>query len=255
LTFIYFIDRKSHTPHLASKSSKFEVMRTCEFDEKFSSIQRKNPLRIGLCENLKFRMQDPLKFKAFGPVHSASQSFRSRNSRQKQQNPRTKEFLNPVFLIHISLLRVATTALPSTPQSLLTSLEVQAVFQRSEHLMSTFPPRPCPCLCPLCGSLQVVQRCWGRKTGGFVGSLAGAAGGFAGSLRGAQIGGITGALLGPAGISIGGLAGAVLGGLVGSSIGCEVGSAVGETIDAHVLNDFKCQECGHSFAHSHSSSL
>jgi len=57
--------------------------------------------------------------------------------------------------------------------------------------MSTFPPRPCPCLCPLCGSLQVVQRCWGRKTGGFVGSLAGAAGGFAGSLRGAQIGGIT----------------------------------------------------------------
>lgn len=119
--------------------------------------------------------------------------------------------------------------------------------------MSTFSPRPC--LCPLCGSLQVVQRCWGRKTGGFVGSLAGAAGGFAGSLRGAQIGGITGALLGPAGISIGGLAGAVLGGLVGSSIGCEVGSAVGETIDAHVLNDFKCQECGHSFAHSHSSSL
>ena len=224
-------------------------MRTCEFDEKFSSIQRKNPLRIGLCENLKFRMQDPLKFKAFGPVHSASQSFRSRNSRQKQQNPRTKEFLNPVFLIHISLLRVATTALPSTPQSLLTSLEVQAVFQRLEHLMSTFPPHPC--LCPLCGSLQVVQRCWGRKTGGFVGSLAGAAGGFAGSLRGAQIGGIAGSLLGPAGISIGGLAGAVLGGLVGSSIGCEVGSAVGETIDAHVLNDFKCQECGHSFSHSH----
>jgi hypothetical protein len=42
---------------------------------------------------------------------------------------------------------------------------------------------------------------------------------------------------------------------VGSSIGCEVGSAVGETIDAHVLNDFKCQECGHSFAHSHSSPL
>lgn len=100
--------------------------------------------------------------------------------------------------------------------------------------------------CPFCGSEKVTRRCWGRKAGGLIGSIAGAVGGFTGCLRGAQTGGL--ALLG---VSIGSVAGAVLGCLAGSSIGCEVGAAVGETIDSHVLNDLKCEDCLRTFPLHH----
>lgn len=97
--------------------------------------------------------------------------------------------------------------------------------------MSFFPEF----LCPFCGSCKVSRRCWGRKAGGLIGSIAGAAGGFAGCLRSIQTG------------SMSGVAGTILGCLAGSAIGCEVGAAVGETIDSHVLNDFKCEDCLRSF--------
>ena len=107
--------------------------------------------------------------------------------------------------------------------------------------------------CPLCQSPRVVSRNWARKAAGAIGCAAGATGGFVGALRGAQIGIASGLMTGPAGSTVGGIAGAILGGLAGTAVGCEVGTSVGKTIDAHMLDNFKCLECGHAFAHQESS--
>lgn len=108
--------------------------------------------------------------------------------------------------------------------------------------------------CPLCHSPRVISRNWARKAAGAIGCAAGATGGFVGALRGAQIGIASGLMTGPAGSTIGGIAGAVLGGLAGTAIGCEVGTSVGKTIDARMLDNFKCLECGHVFAYQESTS-
>lgn len=111
-----------------------------------------------------------------------------------------------------------------------------------------------PLTCPLCRSPRVISRNWARKAAGAIGCAAGATGGFVGALRGAQIGIASGLITGPAGSSMGGIAGAVLGGLAGTAIGCEVGTSVGKTIDARMLDNLKCQECGHAFASQESTS-
>ncbi|BCF87078.1 hypothetical protein PPGU16_01450 [Paraburkholderia largidicola] len=52
---------------------------------------------------------------------------------------------------------------------------------------------------------------------------------------------------GPVGSIFGGLAGALMGALFGGAAGCAAGSAVGEQIDTHVLDNFECTACGHTF--------
>ena len=104
-----------------------------------------------------------------------------------------------------------------------------------------------PPYCPLCQSSKVATRNWARKAAGTIGSLAGAASGIAGALRSAQIGATAGLVAGPAGSVVGGFAGAVLGGLAASAIGCELGSSVGQAFDTHVLENYQCKSCGHTF--------
>ena len=55
---------------------------------------------------------------------------------------------------------------------------------------------------------------------------------------------------GPVGSIFGGLAGALMGALFGGAAGCAAGAAVGEVIDTNVLDNYKCQDCGHSFSRS-----
>ncbi len=38
-----------------------------------------------------------------------------------------------------------------------------------------------------------------------------------------------------------------MGALFGGAAGCVAGAAVGEAVDANVLDNFECQACGHSF--------
>lgn len=105
--------------------------------------------------------------------------------------------------------------------------------------------------CPQCHSSQVVTRDYARKTGGTIGAIAGAASGFSAALKGAHIGGTLGGrlglLAGPRSAVLGCVAGAILGGLLGGTTGCSAGAALGELIDAKVLRNRRCLECGLTF--------
>tara|TARA_R110001583_G_scaffold87190_2_gene227837 strand:- start:363 stop:710 length:348 start_codon:yes stop_codon:yes gene_type:complete len=102
--------------------------------------------------------------------------------------------------------------------------------------------------CPNCQSHQVEAHNYAKKTGGAVGTIAGAAGGVAAAASGARIGAGLGMLVGPAGAVLGGLAGAIFGGIAGGAAGCTAGSALGEMIDETLLDNYKCMACGHSFS-------
>jgi hypothetical protein len=101
--------------------------------------------------------------------------------------------------------------------------------------------------CVRCNSTKIATRDYARKTGSAVGAAAGAAGSAAAALGGAEAGATLGLIAGPVGSIFGGLAGALLGALVGGAAGCAAGSAVGEQIDTHVLENYECLECGHTF--------
>jgi len=44
----------------------------------------------------------------------------------------------------------------------------------------------------------------------------------------------------------------ILGALVGATTGCAVGARLGESIDEHLLQNRRCQDCGHRFSISRS---
>lgn len=101
--------------------------------------------------------------------------------------------------------------------------------------------------CPHCGSLRLTQRHLARRILGFVGTLAGAAGSGLRAWRGAEVGGALGTAAGPPGMALGAVAGAVLSALAGGSTGCAIGVRLGDAIDSRLLNDLRCQDCGHDF--------
>ncbi|WP_229519203.1 hypothetical protein [Massilia rhizosphaerae] len=102
--------------------------------------------------------------------------------------------------------------------------------------------------CPRCNSSRITTRDYARKAGSAVGTVAGAAGSAAAALGGAETGAALGMVAGPIGSIFGGLAGALMGALLGGAAGCAAGSTVGEQIDTHVLNNYTCHECNHTFS-------
>lgn len=110
--------------------------------------------------------------------------------------------------------------------------------------------RPTMNTCKLCGSNKIRTKNTARKIGGVIGGISGAGAGMAGTLSGAQVGAAAGAIAGPLGIALGGAAGAILGGLIGGATGSLSGARLGEIVDARVLHNFECIQCGYSFTSS-----
>lgn len=90
--------------------------------------------------------------------------------------------------------------------------------------------------CPRCGSSEVEFRNYGRKAGGVVGTIAGAAGSVA-----------TAAEAGGAGLTVKRVAGLVLAGLAGGTAGCKAGAGMGSALDENVLDNCRCVCCGRVF--------
>lgn len=124
---------------------------------------------------------------------------------------------------------------------------LQAALNPHETDMNSSPS------CPRCNSTRITTRDYARKACGAVGAAAGAAGSAAAAMGGAEAGAVLGMVAGPVGSIFGGLAGALVGALFGGAAGCAAGSAVGEQIDTHVLDNYECQECGHTFSKQRSS--
>ncbi|BBB66559.1 hypothetical protein UNDYM_2306 [Undibacterium sp. YM2] len=102
--------------------------------------------------------------------------------------------------------------------------------------------------CPWCGSHQVQIRNYAKKAGGAIGTVAGVTAGAVSFFGGAEVGAVTGAAAGPVGIVIGSIAGAIIGGLVGGATGCSVGVRLGAVLDDRILDNYECQECGHTYS-------
>ena len=133
--------------------------------------------------------------------------------------------------------------------SLLAGLHADASHRRHP---SDLHPASNATNCPHCKSHRVTTSHLGRRVGGAIGTLAGAATATARVTGGAQLGAEIGALLGtpagPAGFTLGTVAGAVLGAMAGAAAGCAVGAALGEAIDAKILHNHQCIDCGRGFS-------
>ena len=104
--------------------------------------------------------------------------------------------------------------------------------------------------CPKCGSSHVHTRHLGRKSAGIMGAAAGGACGVSHALRAARYGFMVGSQFGPIGSSIGTIGGAIFGGLSGAATGGMVGSKLGEKLDKRLFNNYRCQQCDHTFSKS-----
>ncbi len=102
--------------------------------------------------------------------------------------------------------------------------------------------------CPSCDSSHIQRLDRGKKAGGTIGFVGGAASGAVGAMNGARLGGTVGSALGPVGMGIGTIAGAILGGLMGGSAGGVAGAKLGSVIDERVLGNYRCRDCGQSFS-------
>lgn len=102
--------------------------------------------------------------------------------------------------------------------------------------------------CPCCKSQRLKKLNYGKRTGGTIGTIAGAVAGGASLIGGAELGATVGLVSGPFGIVIGGFAGALLGALVGGATGCSVGSKLGAVVDDRILDNFQCLDCDYSFS-------
>lgn len=103
-------------------------------------------------------------------------------------------------------------------------------------------------LCPRCQSENVITINIGRKTGGTLGALAGAASSIPRITAGASSGAYLGAIAGPPGIVAGSLTGAVLSGLVGGTAGCIAGTRLGEMLDRKIFDNYRCLSCELQFS-------
>lgn len=106
-------------------------------------------------------------------------------------------------------------------------------------------------LCPRCQSERIETRSYGKKIGGALGALAGLGSGVALVLSGADIRNVGGSAAAPLDAAADGIAGGVLAMLRSGSAGCTAGAGFGNVIDEHVLDRYRCVECGHTFSQSH----
>lgn len=157
---------------------------------------------------------------------------------------------------HITHMSSGDAAAPSMPMSArmpfhrgILVMEEQTTivpFQRDETMRQPelIPGAPA---CPVCRSIRIEARHYGKKVGGTIGAVAGATSGVALVLSGAEIGAVAGAMGGPVGSAIGALTGGVLAMLIGGATGCAAGAAFGEIIDDNVLDKYRCTDCGYAF--------
>ena len=103
-------------------------------------------------------------------------------------------------------------------------------------------------LCPRCQSERIETRSYGKKIAGALGAAAGIGSGMALILSGADIRAASGSAADPVDAAAGGFAGGVLAVLKSGSAGCAAGAAFGDVIDEHVLDKYRCVECGHAFS-------
>jgi hypothetical protein len=101
--------------------------------------------------------------------------------------------------------------------------------------------------CPRCKSSKIITLDHGRKIGGMVGAVAGAARGTSATLGGAKTGDALSTVAGPSGVILGSLAGIVMDALICGAAGCTTGAIAGEAIDENLLNNYQCQACGFTF--------
>jgi len=104
--------------------------------------------------------------------------------------------------------------------------------------------------CPACQSQQVITKNLGKKSGGLIGLVGGATIGFISAANGARTGATLTAFTGPIGLAMGTIGGAILGSLLGATSGGVTGAKLGEKLDKAVLENYRCQKCGHSFSKS-----
>ena len=106
--------------------------------------------------------------------------------------------------------------------------------------------------CPHCNSHRIVPSHLARRVGSAIGTIAGAATATTrvagGAYLGAEFGALLGGRAGPAGFTLGTVAGALLGAMAGAAAGCAVGAALGEAIDAKILHNHQCIDCGRGFS-------
>jgi len=105
--------------------------------------------------------------------------------------------------------------------------------------------------CPRCGSPEIVSRNFARKICSVIGTFAGAAHSVAESLARPQRIPTLSSVTGPFDVPIGGFSGAVMKALLGGAAGCAAGAMVGSAIDDNILNNYKCESCGHTFSNRH----
>ena len=113
---------------------------------------------------------------------------------------------------------------------------------------SSFDNNNVPISCPCCKSRRLKKLNYGKRTGGTIGTIAGAIAGRTSLIGGAELGATVGLMSGPFGIVIGGFAGALMGVLVGGATGCTVGSKLGTVIDDRILDNFQCLDCKYTFS-------
>lgn len=104
-----------------------------------------------------------------------------------------------------------------------------------------------PPSCPACGSDRIHPHHLARNAVGDVGTVTGAAAGATGALSGAEAGAAIGITAGPAGVAMGALVGAMMGAVIGASAGRAVGRKIGTVVDNHLLDNYECLNCGHTF--------
>ncbi len=102
--------------------------------------------------------------------------------------------------------------------------------------------------CPKCHSEHVDRGHWGSRAGTALGLGLGLWGVFsAGACAGAEGGALVGTLGGPVGTALGGCGGALVGGMAAIATASLTGNRLGSLIDAHILNDHVCLDCGYRF--------
>ncbi len=106
-----------------------------------------------------------------------------------------------------------------------------------------------PIICPKCGSQNIDRRNYGKRTASVIGGAGGAVSGALLALKAAEeaTDGEAGALALISSATLGAIAGAVAGALTGTAAGIAVGSVAGQAVDEHVLDNYKCLECNHTF--------
>lgn len=106
--------------------------------------------------------------------------------------------------------------------------------------------------CPKCHSTRIGAKNFGRKTGGVIGTVAGAASGMSDIVRRSPADWAKAPFALPPAAPFSTIASAILGGLFGGAAGCAVGATLGEAVDEHILDNWQCLACGYTFSQQRS---